>query len=433
MPRALKQPSIKFPRKLAGLAKPFRYKILYGGRGGTKSWGLARQMLINCASRKTRALCARETMKSITDSVYLLLVDQIKEMGLLGFTIQKNVIRHRNGSEITFAGLKHNIDNIKSIESFDIVWVEEAQTVSKLSWKKLIPSVRKSKSEIWVSFNPELETDDTYLRFIINKPPNSLVIFISWRDNPWLTEELKVERVHLKETDPDDYEHVWEGKCRSAVQGAIYAEELKVAAAEGRICSVPVDRTKPVNTFWDLGFEDKLAIWFVQSYGGWYNFVDYIESDKKTIEWYMIQLQRRGYVYGEHWLPHDGVDAIIHKKLTADPSRSVELIMQEMGFPVRISPKFLVSTGINAARSIFPQCRFDSEKCYEGLRALRMYQWGPAPASGKLRREPLHDEASHGADGFRTAACSMRQPEPEEEEKKPRGEFYQPQEYSPFG
>lgn len=435
---AIKQPRIQFPRKLAGLAKPYRYKVLYGGRGGTKSWGLARQLLINCANRPLRVLCARETMKSLRDSVYKLLCDQIVEMRLRGFTILATVIKHRNGSEINFAGLKHNIDNIKSLESYDIVWVEEAQTTSKESWKKLIPTIRKRGSEIWVSFNPELETDDTHQRFIVNTPPNTLLVKISWRDNCWLTPELDVERRHLKRTDPTDYEHVWEGECRSSITGAIYENEIKLATAEGRICSVPVDRTKPIDTFWDLGYEDKCVIWFVQNYGGWYNFVDYLEDSGRTIEWYLIQLQQRavacGYIYRQHWLPHDGVDGIIHKKLTGDPSKSIELIMRNMNYPVRVTPKLLVHVGINAARTIFPQCRFDADRCYEGLRALRMYQWGPVPKSGIQRREPLHDAASHGADGFRGAAVTLK-PIIEVEEKPagPRGLPPPQQDYSPFG
>ena len=89
---------------------------------------------------------------------------------------------------------------------------------------------------------------------------------------------------HLRTTDYAAYLHVWEGECRSSVEGAVYAEEMRQAEAEGRITLVPRDHTKPVQTVWDLGFGDKTAIWFVQPYGGWFNFIDYLEDDGRTVE-----------------------------------------------------------------------------------------------------------------------------------------------------
>ena len=117
----------------------------------------------------------------------------------------------------------------------------------------MIPTVRKPGSEVWVSFNPELDSDDTYKRFVVSPPPNAVVVKTSWRDNPALSEELRVEIEHLKATDPDEYEHVYEGMCRQSVTGAVYRNELLAADKEGRICRVPYDASKPVDTFWDLG------------------------------------------------------------------------------------------------------------------------------------------------------------------------------------
>lgn len=403
---------VEFPPCLAFLFQPARYKITYGGRGGAKSWGYARALVSMAASKPLRILCARETQKSIADSVHQLLEDQIHNVGLRAhYDIGKAEIKGHLGSEIIFAGLKHNVSNIKSLEGVDIVWVEEAQNVSKESWETLIPTIRKEGSEIWASFNPILETDDTYQRFVVNPPPMAVVRKVTWRDNPWFPDVLRIEMEHMRDTDPEGYAHVWEGECRSAVEGAVYGQEMKRAMAEGRITNVPVDRTRPVDTFWDLGYDDAMAIWCAQALpSGWYNVVDYLENSGQAIEWYLIQLQRRGYVYGNHWLPHDGVDAIIHKKLAQDRSRSIEQIMRAAGLSVRIGAKLLVSDGINAVRTILPQCRFDADKCYEGLRSMRMYQWGPPSASGALKREPLHDAASHGADAFRTLALNIKQP-----------------------
>jgi len=134
----------EFPVKLEGLFKKSRYKVLYGGRGGAKSWGIARALLILGAKKQMRILCAREYQTSIKDSVHKLLCDQIEALGLLGFyEITQATIRGANGTEFAFIGLKNNPTNIKSFEGVDICWVEEAQTVSRLSWNILIPTIRK--------------------------------------------------------------------------------------------------------------------------------------------------------------------------------------------------------------------------------------------------------------------------------------------------
>ncbi len=402
----------EFPEKLQFLFEPHRYKVAWGGRGGAKSWGFARALLILAAQKPKRILCGREIQNSIAESVHQLLKDQIRALGLTSkFDVQKTAIYGSNGSQFNFAGLKHNIKSIKSFEAADIVWVEEADQVSKDSWDTLIPTIRKDGSEIWVSFNPSLETDETYKRFVLNPPPGAVVVKIDYRDNPWLPEVLRIEAEHMQATDPTNFEHIWMGACKSAVEGAIFAEEIKAAEGEGRICSVPRDRMRPVNTYWDLGHGDRTAIWFVQAIGGWYNCVDYLENSGKTIEYYVIQLNQKGYLYGEDWLPHDAVDAIIHKKLAGDKSRSIEMLMRAAGRNVRVAPKLYVSDRINAGRTIFPQCRFDVTKCADGLQALRHYQWGPVSTNGNEPRQPLHNWASHGSDAFQVCAVSIRQPE----------------------
>jgi phage terminase large subunit len=129
----------------------------------------------------------------------------------------------------------------------------------------VIPPIRKTGSEIWISFKPELETDDTYRRFVLNPPPGAVVVKTSWRDNPALSYELRAEIEHLKATDKDEYEHVYEDMYRQAVTGAVYKNELLAADEEGRICQY--DPSKPVDTLWDLGYFDNVAIWLAQSVG----------------------------------------------------------------------------------------------------------------------------------------------------------------------
>ena len=152
---------VELPVKLKALFEPARYKVLYGGRGSSKSWSVARALLILGAKQPTRVLCARETQKSIQESVHRLLKDQIELMGLQSFyEVQETRIIGKNGTDFAFAGIRQQgVTNLKSFEGVDICWVEEAQTVSRHSWNVLIPTIRKENSEIWVSFNPELETD----------------------------------------------------------------------------------------------------------------------------------------------------------------------------------------------------------------------------------------------------------------------------------
>lgn len=325
-------------------------------------------------------------------------------MGLEGFyDVQQATIKGRNGTQFLFAGLKHNINNIKSLEGADRVWVEEAQTVSKASWEKLIPTVRKPGSQVIVSFNPELETDETYVRFVKNRAPDSEVVKIDWRDNPWFPAELEVERLHLKETDPDAYLTIYDGHCRQTLDGAIYAKEIRAATEAGRITRVPYDQSKPVHTFWDLGRADKTSIWFAQIVAFEFRLIDFYENSGHALGHYMKALQSLPYVYGEHWLPHDANNELIASE------RTVAQQMRAAGFTVRITPKTTIANGINAARTLFPNVYFDADKCADGMNHLRRYRYDVDPDTGQFSKDPLHDDASHAADAFRYLAVSLRE------------------------
>jgi phage terminase large subunit len=197
------------------LRKKARYKVAYGGRGSGKSWNVARTLLIEAGTRPLRILCARELQVSIKDSVHRLLADQIEQMGLEPFyQVKDKEIIGRNGSMFIFEGLRHNITKIKSMEGIDVCWVEEAERVSNDSWKVLIPTIRKAGSEIWITFNPESETDPTYQRFIANQPPDAIVRKVNWDENPWFTDELKREMEYNYRVDPDSAAHIWGGECK---------------------------------------------------------------------------------------------------------------------------------------------------------------------------------------------------------------------------
>lgn len=394
-----------FPAKLRCLWKPNRYIVLYGGRGGAKSWGVARALLIQAAQAPLRVLCAREIQNSIAESVHQLLKDQIAALGLADFyEVTDKEIRGRNGSLFIFAGLRHNIASIKSKEGIDVVWIEEGEAVTANSWNTLIPTIRKEGSRIVVVFNPRLDTDETYKRFVLDPPEGALVVKVGWQDNPWFPAVLDEERRSLQAKDPVAYLNVWEGHCKQVLDGAVYANEIVAATAENRIARVPYVPGSPVSTFWDLGKRDLTAIWFAQFVGLEPRLIDYYEDRGKKLEHYLQVVQTRGYVYGEHWLPHDANQ----DRLGA--ARTIAQQMRDAGMAIRDVPNIDRLDGINAARTLFPRCWFDAQKTAAGIERLRRYRFKVDQDTGGYSKEPLHDDNSNGADAFRYFAVSLAEP-----------------------
>lgn len=404
---------VEFPRKLGFLFEPKRFKVAYGGRGGGKSWGFARALLIMGRQRPLRVLCAREFQKSTEDSVHALLKDQIAAMGLDDFyEVKKTEIVGANGTKFGFEGLRHNISSIKSYEGADICWVEEARTVSKTSWDTLIPTIRKDGSEIWISFNPELKEDETYKRFVANPSPRARVERMNYVDNPWCPADLIDEAEELRVKDPDAYLTVWGGHCKVALDGAIYANQIRAATTAGRMDgAVPHAKGVPVYTFWDLGRADMTSIWFAQIVGGEFRLIDYYEARGHFISHYIDLLRTKeetlGYAIEECWLPHDAN----HELLASNRTIAQQLWAAKR--KVRITPNIKVAFGIDMARTIFDRCWFDAERCADGLQCLRNYRYDVDPETKQFSDQPLHDWASHGADAFRYFAVAIAEPKPE--------------------
>lgn len=413
---------VQLPEKLMPLFEAHRYKVLYGGRGGGKSMGIARALILLGYKRRIRVLCARELMNSIAESVHYILASQIEELGLEDFyTVQNATIIGRNGTEFVFASLKHNVTKIKSYEAVDIVWVEEAQNVSKSSWSTLIPTIRKPGSEIWVSFNPDLETDETYKRFIVNPSEKACVIKMNHSDNPWFPQELRDDMEELRDRDPDEYLHVYEGHCRSNLQGAVYAKELRAATEENRICRVPHNQGQGVHVFFDLGWSDCTSILFVQKAGYEFHFIDSYQNRHEKLSHYLQIMQQKGYVYDKIWLPHDS------KKHELISGKTAQQIVEAAGFKVAVIPRLKVEDGINAVRTIFNRCLFDIEKCADAIQAFRHYRYEVNPDTGEYSKKPLHDDHSHYADSLRMFALSTmdaaKKPETKTIQVSPHGRF----------
>ena len=208
--------------------KPKRYKVVYGGRGKGATWQIARLLLLKAYESPKRILCTREYQNSINESVYHVLVSQIELMNLDGFTILKTEILHKNGSQFIFKGLRHNIDSIKSLEGVDYCWVAEADKVPQDGWDKLIPTIRKDNSEIWVDFNTDSENDPVYTMFVKNKRDDATVIFQTYKDNKYFPEALKAEMEYCKKYDFEKYLWIWEGQPRGFSDSCVFKGKYKI-------------------------------------------------------------------------------------------------------------------------------------------------------------------------------------------------------------
>lgn len=392
---------VQFPSKLQPLFQAARYKVAYGGRGSAKSWSYARALLIQAAAQPLRVLCTREVQKSIKDSVHKLLSDQIAALGLGSFyEVLETEIRGKNGSEFLFAGLaSHTIESIKSYEGVDRVWVEEGQSVKKRSWDVLIPTIRKPGSEIWISFNPELDTDETYQRFVLNAPPDTLLMQVNYHDNPWFSDVLEQERKHCQLTAPKDYDNIWLGKCKPAVAGAIYYDEVAAAEEQGRIRDVPYDPMLKVQVVFDLGWNDALTMILVQRGIADLRIIEYIEDSHKTLDHYSALLKSKNLNWGNLYLPHDGR----HKDFKT--GKSAEEIMTALGWSVRITPNMAIEDGIRLARMTFGRVYIDKTKSERLVQCLKRYQRSVNQQTQEPGA-PLHNEWSHGADAFRYLAVN---------------------------
>ncbi len=206
---------LKAGRRFAPLLKPARYKGAHGGRGSGKSHFFAELLVARANSQLgLRAACVREVQKSLKNSVKLLVEDKIRKLGVSHrFDILEAEIRTPGGGVIIFQGMQnHTADSIKSLEGFDVAWVEEAQSLSQRSLDLLRPTIRKPGSELWFSWNPNKPSDpvDVLLRGD-SLPTDNVVVEVNWDANQWLPAELKADLEDDRRRDPDKFLHVWQG------------------------------------------------------------------------------------------------------------------------------------------------------------------------------------------------------------------------------
>lgn len=392
-----------------------RYKGAHGGRASGKSHDFAERLIERCLKAKTRAVCIREVQNSLKESVRQLLVDKIQahNLGPL-FEVLEGEIRGPLGSLIIFRGMQsYNAETIKSLEGYDIAWIEEAQTLSATSLRMLRPTIRAPGSEIWATWNPRHDTDaiDALLRGA-NPPRNAIVRQVNYADNPWLPDEMREEMEDDRTRDPEQAAHIWDGAYEIITEGSYYATLLATAEREGRIGNFPYDPSLPVQTAWDIGMDDYTAIWFFQENGREVRAIDYFETSGEGVpeivkqalfelvplDERMREMQVKREMpflrYGRHFLPHD----VAVREWGAGRSRLATLRehgVKDVNVGIAAGP----AERVNAGRALLPFMRFNKATCDIGIKRLRNY-------SRKLNRTmetyggPLHDENSHGADAY---------------------------------
>ncbi len=244
-----KELEIKIPKQFLPLKTPARYKVCYGGRGGGRSWAVARVLLWRGIKEKCLILCTRAYQVNISNSVHRLLSEQIQLLGLDAFyRIERNAIYGANGTQFIFRGLQNPVE-IKSLEGVDICWVEEAQNVDADAWDYLIPTIRKEGSEIYITMNPDNAEGETYKRFIAAQQDDEILIKSTYADNPFLPDVLRKQMEWDKAHDYEKYLWIWEGEPRKFGDALVFAGKFFVA---------PFDRPEgtPVYLGADFGFSE---------------------------------------------------------------------------------------------------------------------------------------------------------------------------------
>lgn len=383
-----------------------RYLGAFGGRGGGKSHFFAERIITRALTqRKFRAVCIREIQLTLKESSKRLIEDKMQALGIgdaEGFKIMHDSIITPGGGVISFVGMQdQNAENIKSLEGYDVAWVEEAQTLSSRSLQLLRPTIRKPNSQIWFSWNARRKTDavDALLR-ADELPTGACVVKCNYSENPWLPEILEQERLDCMRLQPDQYGHIWEGEYMSILTGAYFAQHITTARNTGRISKVAADPLLPIKLFWDIGGtgarSDACSIWAAQFIGKEIRVLNYYEAQGQELATHVTWLRTNGYdsANAHVYLPHDGVQ---HDKVFAV---SYESALKSIGYGVTIvknQGQGAAMARVAAVRRQFPNMWFNEATTAGGIDALSWYH-AKMDDVRQIDLGPEHDWASHGAD-----------------------------------
>ena len=395
--------SIDVPAPFVELFEPsrnWRHIAFWGGRSSGKSTTVAIALATKATSKPLRILCTREFQASLNDSVYKLLADTIDKYKLPGWTVGREYIRNANGSEFLFAGVRNNVQSIKSMEGIDICWGEEASTFSMDSLDVLIPTIRKPGSYFIWTFNRITAEDPIWEKICKNPDERTFAKKVNSTDiEKLLSPEIIFEREKMRKENPELFEHIYLGEPLTANTGSIYGKQLAQAREDGRIGKVPYDGSAPVYAALDLGVSDSTAICFFQTVGQEIHFIDYYESSGEDLAHYISVLANKPWDYRQIFLPHDA------RARELQTGKTREEFFRDHGYNnvtiLRPSKLVLGQDDINlTARPKFSRCWFDETKCARLLECLRAYHYDYDSKNKLLKDHACHDWSSHAADAF---------------------------------
>lgn len=398
------QVEVDVPAPFAELFAPtkqWRHIAFHGGRSSGKSTTVAIALVTAATSKPLRILCTREFQTSLNDSVFKLLADTIAKYNFPNWDVGKEYIRNRNGSEFLFAGVRNNIQSIKSMEGIDICWGEEASTFSSDSLDVLIPTIRKPGSYFIWTFNRLTEDDPIWEKICKNPDERTYVRQVNSNEvEKLLSPEIIFEREKMRKENPELFEHVYLGQPLTANTGSVFGKQIALAREQGRIGSVAYDDALGVYTSWDLGVGDATAIWFFQvTTGGEIHFIDHYESSGEDLGHYISIIQNKPYNYNKHFLPHDAKA----RELQSGTTR-VEFFNNRGIYNVEVLRPTRFTLGQDdismIARPKFSKCWFDEKKCQRGLECLRAYHYEYDDKNKLLKDKPCHDWSSHSSSAF---------------------------------
>lgn len=317
----------------------------------------------------------------------------------------KMFIETLNGSTFQLIG-SDNIDSIVGANPIGVVF-SEFSLQDPQAWDYIRPILAENGGWAIFNFTPRGKNHAYDLLEYAKTDATWFWQVLTARDTGAIAPEvLEQERKEIVAKNGDDsiFEQEYMCSFEASIQGSYYGQQLAQALTDGRIKSVPYDPALKVDTWWDLGVGDAMAIWFTQSVGREVHCIDYLESEGEGVPYYIAALQQKGYVYGEHYWPHDGEA----RELSTGVSRKETA--EKLGLrPINIVENIGLEDGIQATRLILTRCWFDAEKCKRGIDALKSYHKEYDEKRQCYKDKPEHDWSSHCADAIRYLAVGHGQ------------------------
>lgn len=386
----------------------------YGGRGSAKTRSFAKMVAVKgymfgMQGLSGILLCARQFMNSLDDSSLEEVKRAIADEPFLAnyYEVGEKYVRSRDGRiSFAFAGLDRSIDSVKSKGRILLCWVDEAEPVTASAWSILIPTLREEgdgwNAELWITWNPRSKRAPVEQRFMNTGDPLIRIVEMNWRDNPKFPEKLERERQRDLKCRPNQYEHVWEGKHVTLIEGAYFAASITKARLERRIGKVAADPLLTHRLFADIGGTgaraDSFVFWDKQFVGREIRVLNHYEAVGQPIGAHLEWLRSQGLTpqRAQIVLPHDGST---QEKVY---DISYESAFKAAGYKVDVIPnqgKGAAKQRIEATRRHFDACWFNEETTQGGIDALGWYHEKKDDERG-IGLGPDHDWASHSADAF---------------------------------